>query len=116
MTEALPGILIGVAAIIVVLVMAWLMRKTTSGEITPLAVHQLVEKHERHISLLEEQNTALRKEREFDRAELLDLIKKGTEGLKSVYLFMDRYEALGGMVMADRQRELNIRTQKEEKI
>lgn len=114
MTEALPSILISVAAIIVILMMAWLMYKTTSGEIVPLAVHELVAKQERHISLLEEQNAVLKKAREFDRAELLELIKRGTEGLKSVYLFMDKYEALGGMVMADGYHELNIRNQQKE--
>ncbi len=96
-------VLIGAASLVVVLVMAWLVRKVTAGDITPLSVHQLVTAQQEHIALLVEQNTALRREREFDRAEHLALIRKATEGLISVDLFMRRYESLGGMVMVDRE-------------
>lgn len=94
--------LIGVAAIITVLVLAWIMRKVTSGEIVPLAVREMHAASERHVALLEEQNEILRKERQYERAELISIVKAATEAQFAMREFLSRYESAGGMVMADR--------------
>ena len=103
MMAPLTGVLVAAAAVVTILVVFAVARRVFTGQLTPLDVAGLVKAQEQHIALLDEQNTALRKEREFDRKELVELIRNATESQFAMNLFLQRYESLGGMVMADRR-------------
>ena len=103
--DNLPGILIGLASIVAIAVVWAVGHQVLSGKLVRVDTEELRKEEQRHIALLEEQNLALRKERDFDRSELTALMKQAIEAIASIHLWLQRYEGIGGMVEATRMQQ-----------
>jgi hypothetical protein len=94
--DNLGAILIGIASLFSIGVVFSVAARVFSGHLVPLPVQQLIEAQRAHIDLLETQNEALIKERVYEKDQLREMVKAGTEANFAVHQFLARYEALGG--------------------
>lgn len=96
--ENLGAILIGIASLFSIGVVFSVALRVFAGHLVPLPVKNLLDAQQAHIDLLEVQNEALTKERIYEKDQLRDMVRAGTEANFAIHQFLTRYEQLGGFV------------------
>jgi hypothetical protein len=92
-------ILVGAAPAFAIAVVLWVTNDMRSGALVRLDVAKLHDSSQRQIALLEEQITALKRERENDREEILRTLREATKAEFAVSSFLDRYEGHGAFAI-----------------